>query len=419
MDASIADLVTGASPGGTPGLTRRRVTMEDIADLGDRLDNLNSTIKNVVFKGTTKQAPEYNATQLAALCGKTRDQMLRLLDKSVEPDLPDGIQSKASTNGNRKFTLPEARAWVQKTRKLSRPAGSDGAVITIANFKGGVGKTVVAMALAQALNLKGYNVLAIDFDPQGSMSSLFGVSPANVQEDETVLPLMLPKDREGARDSLQSSIQSTYWDGIDLIPASHALFAGEFFLPLRQTAAHGQNSIEPDFRFWEVLDKALAEGIREHYDYIIIDTPPALSYMTMTTFWASDALLLPLPPEGIDFASSAQFWTMLADLSTGTTSGAPKDFAWVGAVPSKVDHQKMHTKEILRWMRASYKELLMQTEIPVTAAVGTEGMRYSTVYDVRKYVGAAKTLARAREAYDKLADEVDFMTRRTVWNLPA
>lgn len=449
---SLMEEATQADSPSYDGRPTSRVSMDAISDLGARLAQINRKAKFASFKGETKSAPDYNATQLGDLCGKSRDQMLRLLDRSVDAGLPDGVPSNAARN--RKFTLEEARAWVKEVRGRVRPEGKRAATITVSNFKGGVGKTVVSMAIAQGLSLKGYNVLCIDFDPQGSMTALFGVTPSDVHDSETVLPLMMPPhgaiprsrhedssgnvddsqssldsdvEEEGddaspraePRDTLQESIQGTYWDGIDLVPASHSLFGGEFYLPLRQMyAGQYKDSVEPDFEFWKVLDKALDQGLREHYDYIIIDTPPSLSYMVMTTIWASDALLLPLPPEGIDFASSAQFWTMLSELSS-TSEGTSKDFAWVAAVPTKVDHAQMHTKQMLKWMQAGYKELLMTTEIPKTAAVGTEGMRYSTVYDVKKYVGSAKTLQRAREAFDKLVDEVDYLTRLHVWGLEA
>ncbi|VTU41449.1 Plasmid partition protein A (plasmid) [Variovorax sp. PBL-E5] len=391
--------------------------MEDITALGERLEIQTARLKEYLFSGTAKKAPEFNATKLAELCGRSRDQMLRLLDRGLEPGLSDGIKGKADggSERNRRFTLSEARAWVKATRKPGRPPGLPGATITVANFKGGVSKTVTAMSTAQALSLKGYDVLCIDYDPQGSMSALFGLTPGFIPESETVLPLMMHATSEIARDTLQESIQATYWDGIDLVPASHAIAQGEFYLPLRQLEANNRGE---EFKFWDVLNKALDAGIREQYDYIIIDTPPALSYMNMTTIWAADALLLPLPPEGIDFVSSAQFWTMLSELSTGLALGQ-KDFAWVAAVPSKVNHQRMYTKEILKWMQGSYGDMLTQTEIPDTAAVGMEGAKYSTVYDVERYAGSAKTLSRARDAYDKLVDEIDFMTRRKVWQIPA
>lgn len=392
------------------------LSMADINVLGQTLENFLLTAKNAMFEPEgEKLAPHFNATQLAELCHKTQDQMGRLLEKAEEKGLPNGLSEENGKKRTRTFTLAEARQWIRAVGPgIGRKDGQPGAVLTIANFKGGVGKTVVSTTLAQGLTLRGYNVLCIDFDPQGSMTSLLGITPSYVPEQETVLPLMVSRTSDYASDTLQGCIRPTYWDGLDVIPASHALFAGEFYLPLRQLNARRS---EPGFQFWEVLNLALNNGLRQHYDFILIDTPPALSYMTMTTFWAADALLLPLPPDGLDFASSAQFWSMLSDVASGTMGHASeeKKYSWVGVVPSKVDSTKMHTKEVLSWMKLSYKDLLMSTEIPETAAVRVGGVRMETVYDISKYVGAKKTLARAREAYDKLVDEVDFLTRTTLW----
>jgi chromosome partitioning protein len=272
------------------------------------------------------------------------------------------------------------------------------------------------MCVAQGLALKGYKVLCIDMDPQGSLTTMFGVTPVDLTANETILPLVLPKNVEGATDTLQGSIRTTYFDGIDLVPANHTIQNGEFYLPVRQLNSHSPDSPDHGFEFYNVLHNALDLGIRQEYDYIILDTPPSLSFMVMMGIWASDAILLPLPAEGLDFQSSAQFWTMLSELSTGMVGRTPKEFSWVGAVPSQIDHTKMHTKEILKWMQLGYQEMLMSTEIPRTAAVGVGGVRMETVYDTSKYVGAQKTLLRARAGYDKLVDEVDFMTRRHFWN---
>jgi chromosome partitioning protein len=412
--AADAVLASAAAP------TARGLTFEDIEILAARLGEIQEAWQAEATQPTgVKQPPSFGATQLGELLKKSPDQMSNLFKKAGEMGLSLG-KEPAKKGGPRSFTLAEARAWVQKIRPFpTRPEGAPGATVTVCNFKGGVGKTVISAAVAQGLSLRGYKVLCIDFDPQGSLSSLLGVTPTKLDVDDTVAVLMAPRSESYAKDTLQECIRPTYWDGIDIVPGTHGLFAGEFYLPFRAMNAHRD---EPGFRFYEVLNEALNSGIRDEYDYIIIDTPPSLSYMVLTTFYAADALLLPLPPEGIDFASSAQFWGMLAEIASSTESAErragtqKKSFGWIRVVPSKVDNTKLHANELRSLMKLGYANLLANTEIPETAAVRVGGARLDSVYDITRYIGDRRTLLRAREAYDRLVDEVDFLTHRHVWN---
>ena len=85
-------------------------------------------------------------------------------------------------------------------------------------------------------------------------------------------------------------------------------------------------------------------------------------------------------------------------------------------MPSKVDHSKGFTKSNLKVMQVAYdKYLIGNVEIPLSSAVSVGGVTLSTVYDMEKYVGSAKTYERARQAFDRLVDEVDYLTRLKKW----
>jgi chromosome partitioning protein len=394
------------------------ITLQDIQQLGEELQGLMDRIRGVVYKPSgSKTPPIFSLTQVAALCHLTDDSMLRRLEKAVERGLPGGTLTQAKSEKSRprrKFTVAEAQEWVRAEGiPFVRPTGVGGCVISCANFKGGVGKTTLATGLAQGLSLRGYKILCIDFDPQGSMTSLFGFDQTQVDSDDTFLPFTLPPDNPRHRNDLAEAIRPTYWPGVDLVPGAADLFGAEFYLPMRQMNV----SHEPGFRFMEVLSQALARGTRQRYDYIIVDTPPSLSYCTMNAHWAADGILMPIPPEGLDFSSSVQFWQMFADLaqSAANTGGVAKTFRWISVVPSKVDNTKVHTTEVLKWLQTGYKGFLAKADIPLTAAVTVGGISLSTVYDISKYVGSQRTYARAREAYDRVVDEVDHLTRTKVW----
>ena len=82
--------------------------------------------------------------------------------------------------------MPDVRAWTRELRtSRMRPPGAEAITVAVANFKGGVTKTTTAVTLAQGLSIRGHKVLVIDCDPQGSLTTLFGILPDAEVEAET------------------------------------------------------------------------------------------------------------------------------------------------------------------------------------------------------------------------------------------
>jgi len=347
-----------------------------------------------------KSPPKFNSAQLAELCGIEKTRLQYLAKKG---ELPSGNQEGAS---RREWTLVEAREWVRtiKSESLRDPTVAAGAVITIANFKGGVSKTTTAAAIAQGLSLRGHRVLVIDTDPQGSLTTLFGVLPdTDVDEEQTILPLCA-----GDVDSVMPAIQRTYWDGIDLVAAAPVLFNAEFLLPSRQKSEKG-------FAFWRVLDEGLVQA-RDEYDVIIIDTPPSLSYITINALIAADGVIMPLPPNALDFASSAQFWNLFTEVCGGLfkAGGDDKKFSFVDVVLSRVDRADAVSAAVRQWIVSAYGSKVLPIEIPKTSIAASASAEFGTVYDVDSSSVQAKTLKRARDAYDQLVDHIE-MQVTGVW----
>ena len=340
-----------------------------------------------------KVAPVFSMTQLATLCGIDKGQFSYRLSKE---DLPTGQLN--ATGSRREFSLEQSRIWIREYRSASlRPKDKHAITIAVGNFKGGVSKTTTAMTLAQGLSLRGHRVLAIDTDPQGSLTTLFGVLPdTDVAEDQTIAPLA-----NGDESSIRPAIQSTYWDGLDLVAAAPALFSAEFILPARQMK-------DPAFQFWDVLNLGL-EDVRDEYDVIVIDTSPSLSYLTINAFMASDGLIVPLPPNALDFASSAQFWSLFSDLASNLveSAGLVKTFDFIHVLLSRVDASDAASSVVRTWIAATYAEKLLPVEIPKTAVTSATAAEFGTVYDISKYDGNLKTYKRARDAYDRFSDLIE------------
>ena len=283
-------------------LFTKKISLEDISDQAERAEGMMVAIREAMLSPTSgKVPPEFTLSQLAQLCGVAKGSLNHRMRKA---NLPPGRLNEQGSR--REFTLEESIQWIREIRKESlRPAGAEAVTIAMANFKGGTTKTTSAMTLAQGLSLRGHRVLVIDCDPQGSITTLFGLIPyLDVEDEQTLLPVLLGKET-----SVRSAIRSTYWSGIDLIAANSTLFSAEFALPARSME-------EPTFSFWSALDLAI-DDVRLDYDVIVIDTPPALSYLTINALMAANGLIMPLPPNLLDFAASIQFWSLFSDLTGG------------------------------------------------------------------------------------------------------
>ena len=279
-NASSGNLVSNPPVGGVGG--RKPIDMQRITALAERAASMVEQVRaKLLAPEVRKLPPRYSSAQLAVLCGVDKSHINYRVGKA---DLPVG--QLTPRGGKREFALSDARTWTRSYRAAKmRPPEQSAVVVTVGNFKGGVSKTTSAMILAQGLSLRGHRVLCIDTDPQGSLTTLHGILPeTEVDAEMTIAPLC-----DGSESDLRYAVRSTYWDGIDLIAAAPFLFSAEFALPARQMR-------DPKARFWDVLNDGL-EHLRGVYDVIVIDTPPSLSYLTINALWASDGLVVPVPPE--------------------------------------------------------------------------------------------------------------------------
>mgnify|MGYP002542608213 CR=1 FL=1 len=150
-----------------------------------------------------------------------------------------------------------------------------GRIITIANQKGGVGKTTTAINLSACLAEAGQHVMLVDFDPQGNASSGLGVE---IEEHEhTVYDLMA--EEAGLDECLVKNVQ----DNLDVLPSDMNLAGAEIEF----------QEIENK----ETLLKRYLDQVRDDYDFILIDCPPSLNILTINALTAADTVLVPIQCE--------------------------------------------------------------------------------------------------------------------------
>lgn len=273
--------------------------------------------------------------------------------------------------GKRTYTLEAINRIRKEFSTLPwRDPQEEPIIVPVQNFKGGVGKSTCACNLAQYLALKGYRVCLIDCDPQGSSTMLFGFNPDfNVSSSETLIPYL----EHGGEQDLNYALKDTHWPGIKLIPANMDLGNAEYLLAAK---VHGNP---------EMLNK-LRRGIdtiKDQFDVIIIDPPPALGFISLSVIRAANALLIPVPPATIDFTSSAHFFSMLREnLEVLESRGLKARFKFLKVLVSKLQENKLVQKEIVDAMKDNYGHRMISTFIKDSVAIDNATGALKTVYEI-------------------------------------
>ncbi|TAM06374.1 MAG: chromosome partitioning protein [Paraburkholderia sp.] len=378
---------------------RKAIGLQQLIAIADRAEATLAQLRDDLLEPwPRKMPPAITASRLGKLCKLERTQIQYLCTRGNKGEYPTGT---VTGGRNREFSLGEAQQFIRAVGPYRpRPPGAKGIAFAIANFKGGVGKTTNSVAIAQGLTLHGHKVLLIDLDPQASTTTLMGYVPTpEVTQEMTVMPLVFEEEPD-----LSYAIIHSYWDNLDFIPASTTLFGADFYLPSRQAK-------DPGYQFWAVLERAM-EPLREQYDVIVIDTPPSLAYLATSCFMSSDGLVVPLPPETLDYASCASFFRQFADLfqSLQDERAVEKEFAFINIFLSKVKPRVGSSDVVRSWIQQTYPELLGRAEIPDNDLVKNAAAEFKTVYDLSRHEGSGvglQTFNRALEAFDALVDEIE------------
>lgn len=314
-----------------------------------------------------RRQPTFTIGQAAALVGRTAAAIREAEKDGRLPEPP-----RTETNRRVGYTLAQLNDMrgLFGTRPWRAP-GDPCCVLAVQNFKGGVGKSTIAVHLAQYLAIQGYRVGLIDCDSQGSVTTLFGYVPdLDLTEEDTLYPFL----RQDEMKTLDYALRKTHFDGLELIPSNLRLFQSEYELAARMARGNGQ-----------LLDR-LAQGIAsiaDRFDVIILDPPPALGAISLSVLRAANALMVPVPPTVMDFASTAAFLAMLDEtiLELGERDLAPS-LNFVRFVASKVDENKSMQKELLALMRQIYGLAMIRTPLKDSAEIDNATARLMTVYEL-------------------------------------
>jgi chromosome partitioning protein len=246
-------------------------------------------------------------------------------------------------------------------------------VLSVANQKGGVGKTTTAINLSAALAAAEFRVLLVDSDPQGNSTTGVGISKD--AERTTLYNVLLGEA------TVRDAIVPTESEGLSILPADQNLVATNLDLV---------DAREREQR----LRTALAE-IRGEYDYIVIDCPPALDLLTLNALVASDAVLIPIQCEFFALEGISQ----LIDTVDRVTQAFNPDLHIQGVLLTMYDDRTNLTRQVEADLREFFGREVFKTVVP-------RSIRLAEAPSFGKSILAYDPRSRGAEAYIQLAKEI-------------
>src|SRR5579871_2113844 len=255
-------------------------------------------------------------------------------------------------------------------------------VISIANQKGGVGKTSTAINLAAALQLREKNVLLIDADPQCNLTQSLGLN----EDQEINLYTEFKKEITGRKSDLLSAVVTTSC-GLKLIPSSLELAMAELELVGK-------------FNREQTLRNKMLKPIVNDYDFILIDCPPSFGLLTVNALVASDYAIIPLQAEFLPLKGVYSFFKlieMMKDIPNLELSVA-------GFVLTKFSARKRMNREIKEILENEFKAKVFDSFIRTDINVAVAQKRGIDIFSLSPNCNAAKDYeALANEFITKLA----------------
>ena len=256
-----------------------------------------------------------------------------------------------------------------------------GKIISVANQKGGVGKTTTAINLAACLALSGQKVLIIDIDPQGNASSGLGV---NLRENQKGIYELLAGNA-----SLDQVIYPTEIDTLKIIPSNVDLAGAEIELV-------GRDHRE------KILSMAL-NGVNPEYEFIVIDCPPSLGLLTLNALTVSQSVLIPMQCEYYALQGLSQLLKTLKRIQKSINP----DLKVEGILLTMYDNRTLLTSQVENHVKKYFSEFLMKTIIP-------RNIRLSEAPSHGKPIVLYANRSKGSDSYVELAQEVIQRTKGAI-----
>ncbi len=291
-----------------------------------------------------------------------------------------------------------------------RSADDPTQVIAFVNFKGGSGKTSTAIHAAQDLALRGYRVLAVDCDPQASLTTFFGYQPElDFCDGGSLYDVIRYRDREtgeGPR-PITDVIKRSYFPNLDLVPGG--IQVAEFEHETPAALSKGELPV-----FFDKIRSAL-QVVKDDYDVVILDCPPQLGYVTLSAICAAQNIVMTIIPERVDLASAAQFLNMASSLTEVLHESAGVGlFDNFRFLLSRFDTNVSTQVDFASFIRDLFGDAVMKSSFLKSAAISEAGVSQQTVLEVELgEMRNRKTYERAIQSVHEVTEELHAMLQQS------
>jgi chromosome partitioning protein len=356
----------------------------------------------------TKGLRSFSLAEVAYFLGVTPSNIKKLHLEGKGP-VP-----KTSASGRRTYTaeqMLELRQYLDRHGRADfkkyvphRRLGEALQVVAVVNFKGGSGKTTTAAHLAQHLALTGHRVLAIDLDPQASLSALHGIQPELDKNPSLYEALRYDNDRK----PISEVIRPTNFPGLDIVPANLELQEYEYDTPI---AATKKGSTDGRMFFTRIT--AALKEVDDRYDVVVIDCPPQLGYLTLTALTASSSVLITIHPQMLDVMSMSQFLLMLGGiLKSISQAGAEVRLKWFRYMVTRYEPTDGPQAQMVGFMQALFPKQMLTNSMLKSTAISDAGITNQTLYEIERSQFTRGTYDRALEALNSVNEEIVDLVHR-------
>lgn len=305
-----------------------------------------------------------------------------------------------SPGGRRMYTLQEINAIRDYAGTMPKAPPRRPYVLGFVNFKGGSSKTTCTYLASHFLASRGYRVLLVDLDPQGSLTASFEISRdgqpvRGVDWEQTIAPVLT-----GEIDNPLPLVHQTHWPTIDIIPASVDVYDAEM-----QMAVETARSGVQDNPFWRRLDSAVRK--LDGYDFVLLDSAPALNLAAINAVVASDGLVMPVPPRNLDLEAAVKF-AKVVHAWTERLPGFNERKRWLRLLLTQLQKGSLSDQTHALLASRFFGGLIFNNNFPMSEAVRRGSAGAPSCYEGSNQVDRSQAEAnrRVREALDEVFEEM-------------